>query len=81
LLNVCVACPRTRAPVIAGRAKDAKIAIIEITTKSSTSVNAAMRFIKIIELLVLAATLKKQEFFMMMKFLPPSRTCSGVMDF
>ena len=40
LLMVCVICPRARAPVIAGKANEAKIAMIEITTKSSMSVNA-----------------------------------------
>jgi hypothetical protein len=41
---VCAACPRVKAPVIAGSARDAKIAIIEITTKSSIRVKAVRRF-------------------------------------
>jgi hypothetical protein len=40
---VCAACPRVNAPGIAGSARDAKIAIIEITTKSSIRVKAVRR--------------------------------------
>jgi hypothetical protein len=43
-----VICPLANAPVIAGNAKEAKIAIIEITTKSSMSVNAVSRLMSFI---------------------------------
>ena len=40
LLKVCVAWPRVSAPVTAGMAREAKMAMIEMTTNSSMRVKA-----------------------------------------
>ena len=48
----CVICPLANAPVIAGKAKEAKIAMIEITTSSSMSVKAVSLLISFIFLRV-----------------------------